>query len=1170
MNTNACTAVLVALCMMGVSSLFAGEPANGPHVALKDQGITLVFDASVEDINARLKPLMTRYHPDSGAAPDREKFEAIDQAYKTMTSPHYRMWLKGYSQNDDFKRANPDYEDYLFNDNVKQNKRATDVENALKNIDLDAIRQVLEAEKNDPDYVNEYRLPGKFFDYSIKNRANGNLLGQAYQQYEELIRQRVESPREKEAKKKTLQAIAQQFVDAGHTINFLYPDQNTASRTFLHHLVEQKHLEWLKIVLSAAQDVAVLVAQDRDGNTPLHKALQMKVPDMVQALLAPFTIEQETLNVKNRNDVYLLGMALADEDMQNNFLYLFLDKNVNQVFGEKKETALHYAVRMGQVALANTILDKYSDKLDVCVQDSIGETVLHVATRVWDDDSDQWNSSLFKKILELNGAGDALNSKSKKGKTPLELAQTVFEPEQLKQLGPLFAQHDPITIFTQALQSNDEQRVADVLDKTVFDETHVDAQQRNPVHLLVLSNFSVEQKERLISQARSKGISDNEVDVDDKTPLDHALEKNERELVEYFLWAGLRPSQPVTDDEIKKLIDRIKQAREAKQVVRDQNHENLNEKYLASLDVKNIRDENGRSLLHDAVYSGTGKAINLLLKQGARIYVKDNEGKTPWDLAIDASIKKPLQDNLNQQLLYAIEDNDVPAVDYLLDIGANIKATGVLHGAIDQNNFEMFKHLLEKGAPRNGSRDDMLVLQYLVLKDRLDWAKYILDLELPAYLNQQSPTSQWTPLHFAVFNGKLDFVRLFMGHDKQFFSPAKKVNVQNKVDLTIKNNLGHSAIDVLDDVEGKISSEAWSEINDLLRWGDEQIRWHLNRGDNVSVFNDLDIKAMAEGEFEWFETAIKERNPHLYRVYEISRDIEQADISPWNLPDIKDDKFRLLNVFIKAGAKVNYVPKKRQDGDSLLHLAVKDKKWEFVEFFRSCGADERAKNNDGKSARELLDEITKSAEGGDEEAKKIKNVLSTSYSPLFLALEKDNKIAFEAQFRDDPNTRRNPFRDGMSLLQHLIKKDKYEWAEYLLGLDVPAEVNFVVKGKNVSGDTALHTAIKEGKPEFVKLLLAQNKQFTDPVLKEKINKVDLNIQNARGKTVRDVLNDKKDEEPGKMTVWDEIEGMLLGETSAKPGPSDPKPKAVEVQDSVTSLLQVLKLKILHLLGAVSQ
>ncbi|MCB9493453.1 MAG: ankyrin repeat domain-containing protein [Epsilonproteobacteria bacterium] len=334
---------------------------------------------------------------------------------------------------------------------------------------------------------------------------------------------------------------------------------------------------------------------------------------------------------------------------------------------------------------------------------------------------------------------------------------------------------------------------------------------------LVQSTLPNERKKQLIEQATAVGFDATQQDETGKNLLDYAINAKNHEMVNYLLWKSVRPARVITDQTVQKMVDTNKIARAAFRVISNDEREHYTQDYFKKIDVKGLQDYKGSTLLHHALEHVRLSVVTILLNLGARIYVKDGQGRTPWDLTTSDALKRPLRDNLNQQLLYAIEDNDVPAVDYLLGLGATIKTAGVLHTAIDQDNLAMFKHLLEKGASRNGSRSDLTVLQYLVLKDKGTWAEHILNLDLPADINLKNKAGD-TALHNAVRQGKPQFIRLFLSQDRKYQSSTGQPK-HNKVNLVIQNAAGKTVLELLDEMNGKILPETWNEMNQLLRPG---------------------------------------------------------------------------------------------------------------------------------------------------------------------------------------------------------------------------------------------------------------------------------------------------------------------------------------------------------------
>ena len=151
--------------------------------------------------------------------------------------------------------------------------------------------------------------------------------------------------------------------------------------------------------------------------------------------------------------------------------------------------------------------------------------------------------------------------------------------------------------------------------------------------------------------------------------------------------------------------------------------------------VVNIPSNNGKAALHDAAERGRSKVVNVLLKHGAEIDAKDNEGKTPllW-VSLASSRLSTVQIGF-ADIFQAVDRKHKDTVKILLDAGAD-------------PNIPTWKETIAHLAGKHGSVD---ILELLFANSKFDY----------------TGTQQWgiSGLHQAIFYKHNAAAMAFLKHD---------------------------------------------------------------------------------------------------------------------------------------------------------------------------------------------------------------------------------------------------------------------------------------------------------------------------------------------------------------------------------------------------------------------
>ena len=152
-------------------------------------------------------------------------------------------------------------------------------------------------------------------------------------------------------------------------------------------------------------------------------------------------------------------------------------------------------------------------------------------------------------------------------------------------------------------------------------------------------------------------------------------------------------------------------------------------------------------------------------------------------------------EQLNKQLLEAIEDVDVASVKDLLEKGANVNTTDTygrtpLRIAVDEdeNATEIVKALLEKGAKPDKVRDTNMTtpLQIAAEIGNVEIVKALLDAGADVYVSNNHDK---TPLELAEYEGHQEIAEIIKAHMEQ-----KKLEQETAKQLETQHNIPEDLI----------------------------------------------------------------------------------------------------------------------------------------------------------------------------------------------------------------------------------------------------------------------------------------------------------------------------------------------------------------------------------------
>ncbi|MFA5959950.1 MAG: ankyrin repeat domain-containing protein [Tatlockia sp.] len=237
-------------------------------------------------------------------------------------------------------------------------------------------------------------------------------------------------------------------------------------------------------------------------------------------------------------------------------------------------------------------------------------------------------------------------------------------------------------------------------------------------------------------------------------------------------------------------------------------------------------DEAGYGLLHYAVKRGLTATINRLLQKGAAVDIQDNKGCTPLVLALHMlPVRK-----INDSNIFSIRDSYVfKMIELLIEHNANIHAVDpneygglytCLHLAVSHNQYLVLKALLSKQEnPANCleviNKMGATPLHLACLKGDVCMVSYMLE-EIKANPNFQSPTTEFTPLHFAANGNQAKIIPLLIkaGADPSIYLSGKKRVTPLLMAQKMKNK---EAAEALENSFAKLTETASSSAEKLMQ-----------------------------------------------------------------------------------------------------------------------------------------------------------------------------------------------------------------------------------------------------------------------------------------------------------------------------------------------------------------
>lgn len=470
-----------------------------------------------------------------------------------------------------------------------------------------------------------------------------------------------------------------------------------------------------------------------------------------------------------------------------------------------------------------------------------------------------------------------------------------------------------------------------------------------------------------------------------------------------------------------------------------------------------IRDTEGQSIVHYFVKTQNIRAIRHCIDGKLPISIRDNNGKTPLDVAFEV-----LDPDYKGDYGYP---NIIDPIT-----GIEIAATLIQGGADEvETDFAYFQDAVSSRNIDTRFDDNQTALHYAAIMNHQAIAQYLLEKGAKTDLQDSSGA---TPLHEAVRYGNLEIAKMLL-------DSGANVNAQD--------NLGKSPVMVIMPREKmgatyKLLAAYKADLTQKDMFGDTVLHAATMMHAPSSVLsllvsNGADVDAKNKEGVTPFEIAIQHKSKEMTLFYaEQGADIHTKDThgnSPLSLalmePDYADDESG-ESLFQLCVTEKN-VHTQDSDGNTPLHIALlNNASYSKIHYIIEKQSDFNIRNSDGNSALYVAIKYYNYSEDGKTSAKRqvgetllsrkadIFSSNKDSDSPLRIALREGGEVR---DWLITSNTIRTTDGSGNTCLHYATEWQYAEAIDFLLtkGADPQA--------KNANGENVLFSAAKTDNPAII-------------------------------------------------------------------------------------------------------
>lgn len=484
---------------------------------------------------------------------------------------------------------------------------------------------------------------------------------------------------------------------------------------------------------------------DKNGNLPLHAAIDRKSIEIVQFLLS----KGAQVNAANKDGVTALYCATYKKQPYIMDLLLRNGADIN-VRNSNLETSLHCAVSTARLDTVKILLD---NKCDPNLQDNHGKTPLHIAAT-------NGYTDIVEMLIQEHSVN--INLADEDGITPLHCAVFTGRNGIVKLLADSQAVLDvkeksgKTALYT-AVEEGNLDLVKLLLQKQESLVNVANNYNSTPLHCALTENHL-----EIATLLIDKSASINMRDKNDDTPLHLAVKQEEPDIVAKLLDNGAN-IDAVNKDDVTPLY-----------FAAQEGHLDVTRLLLMRDAVINVQDYRGNTPLHIATTEGNSDIVKLLMSKGADANITNTNKTTPLHYATEkghTNIVRQLLLNHKTDSNFTGENDNTP-----------------LHAATGRGYTYIVRILLEEGAhPSPVNKDGCTPLHYAAEEGYSDIVRLLLDGN--ASTNVRNKVAD-TPLHLAVNRGNVDNIIMLLNNganvnfdDQYGGTPLHSATSQGRADI---------------------------------------------------------------------------------------------------------------------------------------------------------------------------------------------------------------------------------------------------------------------------------------------------------------------------------------------------------------------------------------------------